>query len=170
MRNNISLLIILTTILVTGCSQIQGTEVFNNFKYKDIYDYTVNCSANYNISLNNNTCITPKRAIWMNYNMTDDVWNNVCCDFDQRCIPKADINVNNVCNNVSTNFTYISPIFNPFVGGGYLCCNGGGVCYVDYISPNCNATNTNQTRIITISFNLTNTSQWQAICCVNGGY
>lgn len=164
-------MMLITPIIFSGCSQIQGTKIFNFFNYKNILDYTMNCSVNYNISLNLSYCNgTSKRPIFYNYYVNDSTWNNVCCNFDSRCLAKNNTNVSYICKNFDANFTYISPVYDD-AGGGSLCCNGAGACVVDHIpDSNCSIMVNATAEVATIAFNLSGTDMWDSICCISGSY
>lgn len=157
-----------TLIVLSGCSTLQADEIYNFLTgHKNVLDYVTNCTMTTNISLDTLNCGL-KRSIFVNYDNSS--WNEMCCTFDSRCVATSNVNVSNVCSNVNATFTYIGPVFAPQTGlPGSMCCNGEAQCYMDTI-PNSNCTNMNLTQTSTsIAFNLTNTTEWDAICCI-GGY
>ena len=165
-----AVLIMALLIGTTGCSTIQGTKVMNFFSYKNILDYATNCSVNKNIDLNLSYCNgNAKRPIYYNYDLIDN-WSQMCCTFDSRCLAKTNANVSLICQNFNASYTYIGPIYDDS-GSGSMCCNGGGQCFVDHL-PNSNCTTAlNATAAVaTIAFNLTGTTEWNAMCCISGGY
>lgn len=164
-------LIMALIIGITGCSQIEGTKVFNIFNYKNILNYATNCSINSNISLNLSYCNgTMKRPIYLSYDQSNHTWDEMCCTFDSRCLAKTNTNVSEICSNFNANFTYVGPIYD-VQGSGSMCCNGAGTCYVDHIpNSNCIVTQNATADVATIAFNLTGTAEWNAMCCISGGY
>jgi hypothetical protein len=162
MKTQTLLVIMITSIiLITGC-KLGANDVYNFFGGLNVMDYTLNCTLYTNISLDTPNCISPKRAIFVNYNNT--MWNEVCCAFDARCLAIANANLSNGCNNVSANFSYMgAALSSAGVITGSICCNGVGTCYVDTLTLS-NCTNADYA-MATLSFNLTNTTEWDAICC-----
>lgn len=165
------MILIFTPIIFSGCSQLDGTKVFNWFTYKDTLDFATNCSVNYNISLSNSYCNgTMKRPIYYSFDTVNNTWDNVCCTFDSRCLAKINANVSKICNDFNASFTYISPIYTDS-GSGSLCCNGAGQCIVDHLPlSNCTTMVNTTAEVTTIAFNLTGTDEWNSICCISGGY
>lgn len=159
----------MTTIIITGCNGIQADEIYNFLSGRaNVLDYTTNCTMKYNISLN--TLNEPsKRSVFVNYNDLNNTWNEMFCSFDSRCQAIKNVSISNICSNVNATYTYIGPIFSPQSAvAGSMCCNGGGQCYMDTI-PLSNCTNVNNSQVVaTVAFNLTNTSEWDAMCCVSG--
>lgn len=150
-------------LMLTGC-QIPSSDVYTFFGGLNLLDYTLNCSYSTNISLNTTNCISPKRAIFVNYNVT---WNEVCCSFDVRCYNILNANLSDGCNNMTSLFSYMGPaIGSSSVMTGSICCNSVGACYIDTNAlSNCSASDY---AMATLNFNLTNTSEWDAICCRDG--
>lgn len=156
---------LLGILVLTGCT-MQKDDIYNFFfNGGEPASYATNCSYITNISLNTTNCGTPKRALFVTYNQT---WNELCCTFDTRCQAASNVNVSLMCNNINSTYTYVGPIFVPQTSvSGNICCNGGGQCYIDQVDT-CNSTNSTQ-MIATTAFNLSGSSQWDAICCLNGG-
>jgi hypothetical protein len=155
-------LILVLALTGAGCSKIEGSEIYNWFSSKST-QYYANCTWNNDINLSLNYCTGAKRSVFTTFNST---WNSMCCGFDTRCLAQSNANISAICNNLNATYTYIGPM-NTGTATGAMCCNGMSQCYIDFTSTiSCNQNSTDMITIASTQFNLTNTSEWDAMCCI----